>query len=215
MNPTIVIATHKRVELTTGLINNIFQNQPLTNVVLVVSDHKEIVHFQKIENKLLHIVKAENKPLGLKWQKGVDYARQIKSNPVIILGSDDELGKDFVVNACNKIREGYHFIGLRRFKVKSNKKLYTIDYKPAMPIGGGRIYSAKLLDDINWKLFAPNKNRKLDDDGWNYTLKSNRKILLVSDIEGNGLVVTANKGSWPMMNPFNPYHPNISVVCVE
>ncbi len=84
-----------------------------------------------------------------------------------------------------------------------------------MPIGGGRIYSAKLLDDINWKLFAPNKNRKLDDDGWNYTLKSNRKILLVSDIEGNGLVVTANKGSWPMMNPFNPYHPNISVVCVE
>lgn len=215
MNPTIVIATHKRVELTTMLLKNIFQNHPLTNVVLVVSDPLELRRYRKIENQLLHIVEAENNPLGLKWQKGVDEARRIKANPVIILGSDDELSPDFVVNACNKIKQGYHFIGLRRFKVKHKRKLYTVDYKPAMPIGGGRVYSAELMDEINWKIFNPGKSRKLDDDGWERALKTQMKMLLITDIVGNGMEVIAHKGNWPMLNPFNPYHPNISVVCVE
>lgn len=215
MNPTIVIATHKRIEITTKLIKNILEFHPLTNIVLVVSDPVEIRAFQQITNELLHIVKAENNPLGLKWQKGVDQARRIKANPVIILGSDDELGPDFVVNACEKIRKGYHFIGLKRFKVKHKRKTYTLDYKPAMPIGGGRVYSAELLDSINWKIFNPTKNRKLDDDGWESALRSQKKILLINDIIGNGMQIIANKGNWPMMNPFNPYHPNISVVCVE
>lgn len=215
MNPTIVIATHKRVEITTNLIYNILKNQPLTNIVLVVSDPKEIQQFQKIESSLLHIVNAPNQPLGLKWQRGVDEAKRIKSNPVIILGSDDLLGTDYVINACNKIKQGYHFIGLRRFYVKHNKKTYTIDYKPAMPIGGGRVYSSELLGLMKWKIFNPAKNKHLDDDGWNATLKCQKKILLISDIKGNGMELTALKGSWPMMNPFNKFHPNISVVCVE
>lgn len=157
---------------------------------------------------------SPNKPLGLKWQKGVIEAQRLKANPLIICGSDDVLEKDFISNACRLIQT-YEFIGLKRFYVLYKKKTYTIDYKPAMPIGGGRIYSKKLLDKIKWKVFNSGKNKHLDDDGWKAAIQNTDRLLLVSNIKQQGLELIAIKGSWSMMNPFNPYHPNISVLCVE
>lgn len=215
MNPTIIIATHQRLEITTNLINDLLKNQVKTNIVIGASLPNEIKHYQKIESDQVKVITTPNKPLGLKWQQCANYARTIKADPLIILGSDDMLSPDFVANACNKIKQGFHFIGLKRFYVLHSKKKYTIDYKPAMPIGGGRVYSAELLDSINWKVFNPSKNRHLDDDGWQNVLKSGKKILLIQDIKHHGLELTALKGNWAMMNPFNKYHPNISIVCVE
>lgn len=180
---------------------------------MVVSEKEEKKQFLSKNYPNTYILLAENKPLGLKWQKGVDVARNLEANPLIILGSDDVLMPGFVENAI-KLLSKYDFIGLKRFYVKHAKKLYTIDYKPAMPIGGGRVYSAKMLDAIKWKLFNPGLNKHLDDFGFDAAIKSGLKILLVSDIKNHGLELVALKGNWPMMNPFNRFHPNISVVCV-
>lgn len=182
--------------------------------MLVVSLLSEVKYFQSLNLPQLHIQICENKPLGLKWQAGVVKARWLNANPLIICGSDDQLGKDFISNACRLI-EKYEFIGLKRFYVQQKRKTYTVDYKPVMPIGGGRIYSGSLLDKIKWKIFNTGKNRHLDDDGWKAALNNTDRLLLVSDIKKQGLELTAIKGSWSMMNPFNPYHPNISVLCVE
>lgn len=152
--------------------------------------------------------------MGLKWQQGVNYAKKIKADPLIILGSDDILKPGFVDNAI-KLLNKYDFIGLKRYYIKHSKKKYTIDYKPFQPIGGGRVYSAKVLDAINWKVFHPGMNKHLDDFGFNAVLKTQLPLVLITDIKKHGLELVAVKGSWPMMNPFNRYHPNISVVCVE
>lgn len=179
-----------------------------------MSEREEQKFFKNLNFKNTHIIVAPNKPLGLKWQSGVNYAKKINSDPLIILGSDDVLMPGFVENAI-KLLSKYDFIGLKRFYVKHAKKLYTIDYKPAMPIGGGRVYSAKMLDAIKWKVFNPGLNKRLDDFGFDAAIKSGLKVLLVSDIKNHGLELVALKGNWPMMNPFNRFHPNISVVCVE
>jgi len=214
MNPTILIATHKRTLLTADLLKDLLKNQGEIQIVLVVSENTERLFFQSLNYPNVHITTAPNNPLGLKWQSGVNYAKKINADPLIILGSDDTLKPGFVKNAI-KLLDKYDFIGLKRFYVKQARKVFTIDYKPAMPIGGGRIYSAKALELIRWKVFNPGKNKHLDDDGFNAVVRSGGKVLLVSDIKKHGLELVALKGDWAMMNPFNRYHPNISVLCVE
>lgn len=214
--PTILIATHERVEITTGLINKLFADHASIQIVLVVSSITEFHHFKKNQPGDLHVIKAPNSPLGAKWQFGVTHAQKICANPLIILGSDDELNKDFVKNALKLLDDGYHFIGLRRYWVKHKGNKYLIDYRPVMPLGGGRVYSAKLLDSMRWKLFE-SKNRRLDDYGWNQVVRIGARTILISDIERAGMEITAIKGDWPMLNPFDKNHKNLNIlkVCAE
>lgn len=212
--PTIVIATHHRVEITNQLIKQLLADNQDIQIVLVVSELNEFHTFRSAGESKLHVLKFTNYPLGSKWQHGVTYARRIGANPVIILGSDDTLNKQFIPNALKYLQEGYHFIGLKRYWVKHNDKRYLIDYKPVMPLGGGRVYSAQLLDRIQWKLFQP-KDRQLDDYGWNQVVKIGARAIMIRDIQKAGMEITAIKGDWKMMNPFDPNHKNLSIVCVE
>lgn len=214
MKPTVVIATHHRVEITINLINKLFTDYDKVNVIVVTSQLNEFHAFKKLEYENLHVVKYTNWPLGQKWQQGVNYAKKIGADPVIILGSDDELNPEFIPNALEYLKE-YHFIGLKRYWVKHEGKRYLIDYKPVQPLGGGRVYSKRLLDSIGWKLFK-NLDRKLDDFGWEQVVKSKARFLLVQNIEKVKMEITAVKGDWPMLNPFDPNHKNLSVIkCVE
>ena len=204
----------QRYEITTELLRKLIKEQVNHKIVLVVSDIVESKRFEQLKLESVHITNYPNKPLGLKWQHGVNVAIQLGADPVIILGSDDYLNPNFVKNAMIKLSEGYHFIGLRRFYVKRAKKTYLIDYKPEMPLGGGRVYSRKLLDYIGGKIFAP-VDRRLDDFGWTKVVKSGMKKIIITDLNGHDMAITAIKGSWSMLNPFNPYHPNFTIICVE
>lgn len=211
MKPTIVIATHQRVSITHKLIDSLWPQHPELNIVLVVSLIGEFNYFKQFNHDRLHVVMWSNRPLGGKWQQGINVAKSIKADPVIILGSDDTINPEFVTNAINLLNQGYHFIGLRRYQVLHDKTLYQFDYKPIMPLGGGRVYSAELLNAIKWQLFEQ-KDKHLDDFGWKQVIKSKKHALLVTDIDRNGLYITAIKGQWVMLNPFNPKHRNLKLV---
>lgn len=209
--PVVVIASHQRKAITEALIDKLLQSHDNLRVVLVVSIIDEFNHFKSLNNNRLAIAIWPNKPLGIKWQQGVNIAKKIGADPVIILGSDDELNTEFINNALKLLDQGYDFIGLRQYRVKHNGTLYTFNYRPIMPIGGGRVYTAKMLKAFNWKLFEP-KDKHLDDFGWKQVTKSKMKAIIISDADYNGLWVTANKGNWSMLNPFNPKHPNLQLV---
>lgn len=214
--PTILIATHNRYEITKQLVKKLFEDNENIQVVLVVSDFIEFGQFKSLMLDNLHLIKIPNNPLGAKWQYGVNQAKKLGANPLIIVGSDDVLNKEFVANAIKYLHDGYHFIGLRRYWVKHKGKRYLIDYKPIMPLGGGRVYSANLLDRMRWKVFQA-KERRLDDYGWEQVVKIGARTILISDIEKAGMEITAIKGDWPMMNPFDATHKNLTIIkeCVE
>lgn len=211
----ILIATHKRVAITEKLVKKLFAEQCDIKIVLVVSLRTEEVYFKSLKLNNLHILITDNQPLGLKWHRGVQYCRNFSANPLIIIGSDDELNPKFVKNALKILSHNIDFIGFNQFQVIHNKKKYTIDYKPEMPIGGGRVYSKKLLDQIDWKIFKPQLLKHLDDYGFQQVKQSGLDYLIIRDIRKMDMWVTAVKGSWTMMNPFNPYHPNLFIKCVE
>jgi len=210
-----LIATHKRVEITENLVKKLFAEQGDIEIVLAVSLKTEYIHFKNLNNPKLHIILVDNQPLGFKWHKGVKYCQRLNANPLIILGSDDHLSPNFVKNALNILSHKVYFIGFNQYQVLHNKKKYTIDYKPQIPIGGGRVYSKRLLDIVDWNIFKINYMKHLDDFGFKQVIASGLNYMIVRDIKKVDMWVTAIKGSWSMLNPFNPYHPNLHIKCVE
>ena len=98
------------------MLQKLKKDAPFVKIVLTVSTHSEEDYFKRLNIDGVYVFNTPNKPLGLKWQSGVEQAKKIKANPLIILGSDDQLGTSFVKNACHLI-EKYEFIGLDRKSV--------------------------------------------------------------------------------------------------
>jgi hypothetical protein len=195
MSPVVVIATHQRLAVTTANIKSLF---PYT-VVLVVTDINEAEIYRDMDNVL--VVIASNNPLGAKWQAGVDFAKQIPHSHIVITGSDDILAKGYIEEG---VATGSHFVGLRQWYVYQDKKLYHLEYLAAngLPLGGGRIYSKKILERYGYRLFDTGANKLLDDRGWILARRHNPLVL-------NGPRILAVKGDWPVMNPLDLQHRNV------
>lgn len=211
MNPVVLIATHRRLTITTQNIRSLLAQTVRPEIILVVSEVEELRYYREVFPQV-HVVSASNEPLGAKWQAGVTFSQQLKPNPLIVTGSDDILGNMFVENSCRLIEDGNHFIGLMRWWVHHNGKAYLCDYMALQPLGGGKSYSGEMLTKLGYKLFDDGLDRHLDDFGWLYVRGSNLKIKCIHDVVKEGLEIHAIKGDWPVMNRFDLKHNNIKVI---
>lgn len=196
MNPVCVIASQQRLEITTANIKSLQAQSYVPQIVVVVSEPSEAKHYIPLG---VHVVQVANHPLGRKWQAGVNYARSLNPSHLIINGSDDILCKDFIRRFCT----GVDFIGLQQWYVLNDGKLYLFDYLASQALGGGRVYSKRLLDTCNWNIFDTGASKLLDDRGWLVTRSTHRCI-----IEDEGCIL-AVKGNWPTLNPLNIKHRNV------
>jgi hypothetical protein len=205
MTPVVIIATHKRVEITCRNIESLQAQSVVPKIVIVCSLESEADLFCERYDRLSVIV-TKNNPIGAKWQQGVMWSEVNKAPFIIITGSDDILGKGFIEQAQQYIEQGYDFIGVKRWYVHDvkNKKVHLLDYRANLPLGGGRVYSKAFLDRIDWKLFEP-KDKHLDDFGWKQVKDHAKKIIIDNDLK-----ILSVKGDWPVMNPVEKMlsHPN-------
>lgn len=195
MNPYVLIATHQRMSITRDNIKGLLSCG--VNVILVVSDSGEMEVFKQLFPEI-SIIHHPNFPLGNKWQSGVQVAKKLKADPLIINGSDDLLCPEYFKRVTELRAEGYHFIGLKSWYVYDLKSIYKFDYLASIPLGGGRAYSKELLEKINYKLFDTRKDRHLDDLGWASVTTSKMKNIIL-----NEPLILSVKGDWRVMNPLN------------
>lgn len=189
----VLITTHRRDEITTKNIKGILKNN--VGVILIVSDWSEYHNYKKLFPGIeIHL--TDNKPLGQKWQFGVDVAKYLNGEALIINGSDDLLCAEFFSKAFNCLKQGYDFVGLKTWYIYDLKKVYHFDYLNKMPLGGGRVYSKALLEKINYKLFDTTKDFHLDDLGWHNVVQSQVNRIVI-----DRPLLLSVKGKWPVMNP--------------
>lgn len=213
-NPVVVIATHERIEITTKNINSLKLQHPTPKIVVICSTQEELEYYKALG---VSVALEPNKPLGRKWQCGVHIAKNLNANPMIILGSDDLISNDFFKKTFNKLNEGYEFIGCTEWitwDVKNNK-YYHCKYQNAnkdYPIGSGKVYSKSLLKKINYKVFDPKADRKLDDQGHRMIVANNANVYLFREP-----LVLAVKGGWNEMNKVEAYlrTPNIKPEVID
>lgn len=99
-----------------------------------------------------------NKPLGRKHNAAMVLLDDCDA--VMVVGSDDFVSGSWVRYAASRMAHT-DMVGLRSFYMYdpyTDRTLYLL----ATPIGGGRIYSSRILDKLNWQLWEPGRNRALD-----------------------------------------------------
>jgi hypothetical protein len=197
-NPVVLIATHQRIAITTENVSSVLKQQ--AQVVLVVSDKEEGRYYREKFPSII-VTRHDNMTLGAKWQHGVMEAALLEPNPLIITGSDDILGRDFVRSACSVIGH-YDFVGLTQWYTFFRDGLYKYDYTTSVPLGAGRIYSEKLLQAVKLQLFNVSIKKHLDDFGFYQASQTRLPMLLCDDIDNFGLQIVSVKGNWKMLNPF-------------
>ena len=197
--PVVLIATHQRQGITSKNIDSLLKQSLVPQIVLGVSDPNEAVYYKR-EYPMLEVYCCNNAPLGNKWQTGVMIARKFLPNPLIINGSDDILGRNFVEKACELLNgDEYDFIGLNQWYVLHKKTFYHLKYNASIPLGGGRCYSRRLLKAINFQVFDVARDSGLDDFG--YKASQKYKTLITGD-----LPIVSIKGDWVMLNDFQRFH---------
>lgn len=194
MNPVVLIATHERFWITSKVIQTLGMQTIEPEIVVVSSDPGHAGNYTKLSPKVRSICHL-NHPLGNKWQLGVNQARKLNADPLIICGSDDILQNNYVEKCCRIIDKEYDFIGLKSWYVYDLIKLYHFQYLARMPLGGGRAYSKAFLDSIDWRLFDTSKDRHLDDLGWNKVEYNKARKWIINDP-----LILSIKGNWPVMN---------------
>lgn len=209
----VLICTDRREEITTANIKSLCLQKPAIDIVLVVSDPKEIRYYASLCLPNMTIVAHANRPLGTKFQRGVDIAKKMKPKFLVILGSDDILGKDFIKNADRMISSGTHFIGLKQWFIYHQETLFLYQYRPEIPLGT-RVYSYEMMDKMGGKLFDEGRDRLLDDFGFNAAKKTGLKMHIMTNVMGTGMYVISVKGDWPMLNPYSKMkdHPNCELL---
>lgn len=206
MNPAVLICTHNRLEITSYNIISLLSQSVKPKIILVVSTLQEKIYYSR-KFPEIQLLTFPNVPLGAKWQHGVDAAYFLKSDPLIILGSDDILGPGFIEKCCDLVASGHDFVGLKHWFIHHKGKAYYCEYLAKQPLGGARAYSYALLQKLEGKLFSTQINKHLDD----YAILKT-KTLGIEPYEDLTLQVHAIKGDWAVLNPFTLTHQNIKVI---
>lgn len=209
MNPTIVMAMWGRRPLVE--INLRLLSTKNCQLIVVASIHEDFEFLRGLKIPQLHIVPCTNNPLGKKWQAGVDQARTLGANPVIILGSDDFLSDNFIEKASN-LSKYYDFIFFDNWFIHEPKsaKNYVLRYNmmkhDKSPLGSGRVYSHSYLEKRHWQIFDTGIDVKLDDFAWKNVRHEDKILLNPPDMN-----ILAVKGSWEQLNPIDRIlsHPTI------
>lgn len=110
-------------------------------------------------------------PLGKKWQLCLTESRKMKPDAILYMGSSDWVSNNWCEVLYKDLEDGYAMTG--------TKGIYFLDIQPRNqkrmiwwggyeksrgdePIGTGRLFSAKILDLMEWRLFDITKNSSID-----------------------------------------------------
>ena len=165
----IVSCIYKRMNISTFCIKRWSEYKNIHKIIIVYSLDEDFQRVKHLPN--IQFVKHNNKPLNLKFQKGVSEAKKINADAIMILGSDDIVSQEYIDKSHDCLNKGYHYIGINTWLNSCfyrNNFIYTettYKYRPQGDgIGAGRIISKYLLDKCNWNLYVFTKpaNRGLD-----------------------------------------------------
>lgn len=206
MRVVCVIPCHERLEVSVESINLLQKHQTLQPTVIVVGWSN--IERQIAKETRSYFISCENTYLGNKWQTGIDFARTLEPDALLIMGSDALISPDWVKFSAEKIANGADLTGKISWYtcgIVPKKHLEILHHKyirsPAVdfPVGGGRMVSRKLLDRMDWQLY-PRGRKSCLDHGSAMNMKIYKpKIEIFEDAEHKNMGL---KGPWPVLNTF-------------
>jgi hypothetical protein len=189
---------HAMLEMNVDLLS---KQSLIPAVVLVASNYNDAQFSLKLAEKYENVFATfhQNYPIGGKWDAGVQYAKKLDVNGVLILGSDDVLSLDYIQECYSAINSGIDMIGNRKWMIyDTSKNLYLLEYTKNVGVflGGGKMFSKKFLDSVDWTIFDKRKPKHLDDYSY-YLLEEKKGAKKTID---DSHFILSIKGKWEMLN---------------
>ena len=156
----------------------------------------------------VHYAQAPNDPLGRKWQAGVDQARMMEPDALLILGSDTWLSNRWV-ETISKYLDEFDLVGKNQWHVCHPMPGLEIEiiqrgyYKGGSvnhPVGGGRMVSRRILDKVDWQIYDTDQSRGLDTYCIQKLWANDGRSLVVN--HESGVKILGIKGPWGQLNGF-------------
>ena len=171
------IPVYQRHHILKKTINSVKRQTHKTDILCVVSNEADETFCQSMGVKTVFV---ENRPLGRKFQMGLEFCKIFYPDKVLLLGSDDFLMEDYVEKMVNY--EG-DLIGRNQWYLygTAEKTLYSTTYERT--IGAGRIFGYEILNKLNWKLFPTNRNQTLDLHSARNIINAKGKINVIKDVK--------------------------------
>ncbi len=118
-----------------------------------------------VDKKITHYFDYSNKPLGAKWNYGLQQAKHIDFEYLLITGSDDIFSPGLIEFLAEK---RVHYAGLLDFYFYDIER-DLLKYCPGLrynrkgePHGAGRIIHRSVLEALGWRLWDDHLNSGLD-----------------------------------------------------
>jgi hypothetical protein len=196
---------HQIVELN---VESLCKQTLVPAIILVASNIIDAAFCEELrkKHKNVFVTLHQNYPIGGKWQAGVDYARRLGVNGLMILGSDDLLSLNYFEECYSNIDRGrgssgtgYDLVGNRSWYIyDTSRNLYFLEYTKDVTIflGGGKMFSKNFLDKVGWSIFRKLRPFHLDEYGYDLVKKYGNSMKLVSKES----FILSVKGSWEMIN---------------
>ena len=138
-------------------------------------------------------------PLGRKHNWALNHCRYTY-HAVMVIGSDDIVQPELIINSVEAIKAGSWWArptGLYFWEPATDR----VAKAPGRCIsGGGRVYSRKLLDMMDWTLWDDDINSKLDGNAETRIMEAGRahKIWVgPDDVKGAVLSIKTEENLWP------------------
>lgn len=140
----------------------------LTMVVMDEADVDEMKPFLRelyMAGKLVTYSVEENSPLTKKWQRGLNYMRDFKTDAVAIMGSDDFASREFWQAAVDMAAITDRPFGVRSCwmleQTTGRMGLFSMG-SPERTVGCGRFYPRAAMDSAGWILWDMDLERGID-----------------------------------------------------
>lgn len=204
-NYVAVIACHGRHELLKWTIWRLLNKNGMAFVVCVGGPEEREV----CESAGAFFVEHENRPLGKKWNAGFQKASELACDGVVFVGSSDWLSDnwmDVMVPYMGK----YDMVGKPDFYMvdlgDTVRSCMWTGYGPDRaiePIGIGRVVSAHILDEFDWKPFVDSANNSMDFAMFNKVKANAGQYTMITGDHIKALSISTNR--WPNMHRFDDH----------
>ncbi len=166
---------------------------------------------------------SNNSPLGKKWKTCLVHAGLYYNSDLYgITGSDDFLSSSLIDSLLSNYRSNVNNVSSKDIipSLYAVKEWFVIIYKQntslmprallceynpkyaVQPLGAGRFYTQDFMKEVNFNIFDGDKERQLDDRGYN-EIVDRKKITSYLPIEDGPLVSV--KGNWAQLSTINDF----------
>ena len=149
-------------------IKHIQENNKRITVNCIVAGSEGVHSRSLCEKYRFNYIETNNYPLSDKMNKPLQVAKELNSDYVICLGSDDVMELRLFNEYLYWMNKGYDFIGLLDFyflNLPKDKAVYWKGYRGPRKgdtVGAVRCLSKWLLDQMNWELWQNGLMKGLD-----------------------------------------------------